>query len=188
MTREQWLNAVTRRLRPSFKEAGFPLPERVRMSCGFPSRGALGKVVGQCWSDSASHDGTFEIFISPRVSTAVEVVPILVHELCHAAVGLEARHGARFRAAHRAMGLVGKATQCQPGPDLLRRCEELEAKVGPYPHTTLDGSLTSGPKAQKGRMIKVACPECGFQVYMTRKWLDDVGTPWCPEHGAMEVA
>ena len=39
----------------------------------------------------------------------------------------------------------------------------------------------------KARLFKAQCGECGYPVYVTRKWLTEAGTPVCPEgHGAME--
>ena len=44
MTREQWLTkAIDHLSRRVFKPAGMEVPPNVRVSCGWPSRGALGK-------------------------------------------------------------------------------------------------------------------------------------------------
>lgn len=37
-----------------------------------------------------------------------------------------------------------------------------------------------GKKKQSTRMIKASCPECGYTVRVTRKWLDTAGAPICP--------
>lgn len=53
-TREQWLNAAIVDLTKLFKDK---VPQNVKVSCGFPSRQALGarrQRVGECWSDKAS--------------------------------------------------------------------------------------------------------------------------------------
>ena len=65
--RETWLNEFTRRARPMFKELGKPLPDNVRMAVGYTSAGRRGKRIGECWSDTCSKDGTFEIFITPAL-------------------------------------------------------------------------------------------------------------------------
>jgi hypothetical protein len=62
MTRESWLLKLTDKLRPMFEGAGFPLPEKIRTSCGFPSKGGLAtkkQRIGEAWSDAASEDQTF---------------------------------------------------------------------------------------------------------------------------------
>lgn len=38
------------------------------------------------------------------------------------------------------------------------------------------------PKKQTTRMLKCECPQCGYTVRTTRKWLD-VAVPVCPVHG-----
>jgi hypothetical protein len=55
----------------------------------------------------------------------------------------------------------------------------LEA-IGPYPHAEI--SKTARPK-QGTRLLKLQCPTCPYTVRITRKWLDKVGPPACPEHG-----
>ena len=66
----------------------------------------------------------------------------------------------------------------------LTREEWLEGGV-PYPHSKLNVTLETKP--QTTRMIKCECATCGFVVRTTRKWLDEVGAPHCPNDGEMEV-
>ena len=59
ITREQWLNLAGEHLRILFESVGETVPTKVRASCGFPSKGALGarnRTVGQCWNAVASAD------------------------------------------------------------------------------------------------------------------------------------
>lgn len=68
MTREEWLSQLTDALRPEFLEAGGEVPERVRVTCGWPSQSAKAKKnrrIGECWSADSSQDRHFEVFISP---------------------------------------------------------------------------------------------------------------------------
>ncbi|MEX3924422.1 transcription elongation protein SprT [Paraburkholderia sp. BR10936] len=41
---------------------------------------------------------------------------------------------------------------------------------------------------QSTRMIKCECPMCHYIARTSQKWIDEVGPPHCPLHGAMEVA
>lgn len=194
-TREEWLNAAIDLLRPIFKaRADVKLPKNVRISCGWTSTGKRGRSIGECWSQKSSADGQIEMFISPRLDDALDVLQVTVHECVHAGVGLEAKHGPIFKKAALAMGLAGKmkATvwsdegKVDVGVPLL-------AKLGEYPHGALSGGLSSGPKKQATRLLKVQCPACEYVVRITQKWVD-VGLPLCPNedcerHGAeMEVA
>ena len=181
-TREAWLSDLTDELRPMFEAINFPLPEKIRASCGFPSKGALAKKairVGEAWSSEQSEDQHFETFVSPMVSDPVEVAAIQVHELCHCAAGLECKHRKPFTTVAKAIGLEGKMTATVAGVELIAQLEELIEELGPYPHAKLVHS--SSPKKQNTRMILVKCPEleCGYQVRTTKKWLE-VGVPTCP--------
>jgi hypothetical protein len=57
--REAWLHAIAAALAEPFKRLGHPIPEKVRLTCGFPSvRGIAAKNqrIGECWSDARSAD------------------------------------------------------------------------------------------------------------------------------------
>lgn len=180
MTREQWLEKLALALATAFAAAGKPLPERIRMSCGFPSKSALArkaKRIGECWYSHTSADKTCEIFISPLVADPIEAGAILVHELCHAALGPGFGHKAPFRALATALGLEGSMSATVASQGLKDRLTKLVAKIGPYPHAQL--MATDGGKKQSTRLLKVECPDCGCVVRMTAKWLDSVGAPTC---------
>lgn len=186
-TREQWLQAFVAAARPAFEKAGAPLPKNVRVAIGFTSKGARGKRIGECWSSANSADGTFEIFIVPSIRDGSRVADILTHELVHAAVGIEAGHGPAFGKVARALGLDGKLTATVAGPGWRAWAEPILAKLGRLPHDELrSGGLKSTPKTQTTRMIKCVCTVegCGYQVRTTRKWLVEVGAPFCgnPDH------
>jgi hypothetical protein len=187
-TREQWLNAMTAALRPSFKAAGHPIPEAIRISCGWPSHRALasasGRNIGQCWPATASADAHAEIFISPCIATSAAAGTILVHELCHAADRNEHGHKAPFKRIALAVGLTGKMRETIATPELTRRLNAIAEQLGDYPHATLD---RSGEKKQGTRMLKVQCPECGYTVRTTAQWLAE-GLPTCPCGTEMEQA
>jgi hypothetical protein len=184
--RETWLNQVALKLAPAFAERGAPLPPRIRIAIGFPSTGARGKRIGECWDQTASRDGTFEIMIRPDIDDPHEAAAILAHELCHAAAGLKAGHGPAFRKVALAIGLEGKMKSTTAGEAFKTLAAPILAEVGPLPHARLDLSgLTTKPKKQAARMIKCTCGTCGYVTRAARKWIDEKGAPHCPEHGAM---
>ncbi len=177
-TREAWLNAMTDLLRPDFEEIA-PLPDNVRMTCGFPSRGGRpGKkqALGECWPSGQSEDGHFEVFITPMRHDPVTVAGILVHELVHTAVGCEEGHRGEFRSVAIAIGLEGKMTETHVGEGLKSILQDHVDRLGPYPHASL--SLTEKPP-QSTRMKKITCPSCDYLVRTSQKWLD-IGVPTCP--------
>ena len=173
-TGEEWLNEGLILIRPLFKEIGQKVPARVRVSCGFPSRNPFGKKrrIGECWSDKASAGKVFEIFVSPVLNT-------LVHEAVHAIVGLEAGHKTPFKRVALAVGLTGKMTATVAGPALLERINAITVKLGCYPHDELSRMTNNAPK-DKCRLIKASCPDCGYVIRTTRKWIEEAGLPTCP--------
>lgn len=162
MTREQWLHEAVQALRPYFADRQLDLPEKIRVSCGWPTRGGLSasrRVIGQCFDSVCSTGGHTEVFISPFLSVREEVVETLVHELLHAAIGCDLKHGKEFRTAMKQIGLVGKPTATKAGDALREDLVKLLEDLDDYPHSALTGDLKGAdtPKKQKGRQLKVYC-------------------------------
>jgi hypothetical protein len=183
-TREGWLNAFTAAARPHFARVGAPLPVRIRMAVGFTSKGSRGKRIGECWGTSSSADQSFEIFIVPSLADSARVADVLTHELVHAAAGLAAGHGPRFRRVATALGLTGKMTATTAGPDWFVWAQPILDRLGPIPHAALAGGVTAGPPKQRSRHIKRTCGECGFTFRVAQCWIDGAaGALRCPDPG-----
>lgn len=184
-TREQWLLDAVKLMTPLFVSKGYKIPS-VRVACGWPSVKALSaksRRIGECWSTEAAKDKVSQIFISPwlkEVADSPGVLPTLVHEVVHAVVGIKEGHNKVFGKAARAVGLEGKLTATIAGEALAAQCKEWAAKLGEYPHAQLD-NLKSPRKKQTTRLVKAEC-ECGYNVRITRKWLEEAGAPICPHN------
>lgn len=183
-SREEWLARLARKLRPLFTEAGAEFPRRIRFSCGWPSANGLSRrrrVMGECWLAHVSADESIEIFVSPLVDDPIEVGAILVHELVHACG--RRGHGKEFAALARAVGLTGPMRSSVAGDVLKRTLERLTRQCGSYPHGAMNpGEEPAGedvPKKQSTRMLKLVCPDDGYTVRTTRRWIE-VGLPSCP--------
>ena len=181
MTREEWLNKAANMMRPWFQEIGLPLPEKLRVSVGWPTTGALAapssksRTIGQCFSNECSEDKTTEVFISPYVGKAALALSTLAHELVHAGDNCKHGHGPVFKKYAVALGLEGKMTATNAGPALTMRLEQLVNRLGDYPHASLD---LSKQKKQTTRLLKATCEGCGYVIRLTQKWAD-VGLPTC---------
>ncbi len=178
IARETWLQSLTAILAEAFDAAGSPLPKKLRVSVGWPTRRAASlknKVIGQCFDPKMSADKHTEVFISPAIGDGTEAGAILVHELVHAAAGCEHGHKKPFVDLARKMGLEGKPTATTAGKELVGRLNGMVKKLGPYPHATI--SLTTIPK-QSTRLIKIECPGCGYICRTTLKW-SERGLPIC---------
>lgn len=179
--REDWLNAAVSELRPFFSAVGKPLPENVRVTCGFPSNAKRSGAIGECWADTASADKTFEVLISPVLDDPVKVFEVLVHELCHATAGAM-NHGVNFQKVANLMHLAPSSTRA--GWKATGQAATFAAQYGDiiksldaYPHAAL--SMTT-KKTQGTRMLKAVCPSCGYTVRLTSKWAA-LGLPSCPQ-------
>lgn len=180
--REDWLRAAAAELSPLFAPTGAVVPDRVRYTCGWPSRGARRskrQSVGQCFAPETSADSTTEVILSMQLDEPAEVLAVLAHELVHAAVGCEHGHGPRFRRVALAIGLTGKMTSTVASEAFTRAAAPMLERLGPYPHASVDAGSV---KKQGTRMIACVCPECGYKARTTRNWLESAGAPLCPTH------
>jgi hypothetical protein len=201
--REQWLGRAIELMRPEFAAAGAPLPERLAVSCSWPS-GNPRTVIGECWVAAASSRGYVEVFISPVLDQVAGVQGVLVtlrHELVHAAG--RRGHGREFKALAVELGLSGSMTATIASPELQDFINwTLLPQLGSYPHGAITGRgeilvPPSGPgdkpiilrpddrpKKQSTRLLKAGCPECGYTIRLAKKWAD-VGLHGCPSDGAV---
>lgn len=209
-TRESWLMEAVDHIGELFaqtKEEGEPVQvPPVRISTGFPA-GNVRKSIGQCWGTSAAEDGISHVFVSPVLKDPVQILGVIIHELCHAIDDCKSGHKGRFRKLATQMGLEGKMTATHPGDALVELLQPIVQTLGEYPHSALD--LGMAPvKKQTTRMLKASCKAilgdaatvgelsieaqevldervgetCGYNIRTTQKWLD-LAVPTCPLHG-----
>src|SRR5277367_3241368 len=194
-TRESWLRAATRGLTPYFASCGLVIPENIRHAIAFPSTGRKGARIGECWHSSTSDDGNFEIIVRADIADPVEVLGVLVHELIHAVLPADAGHGKLYKEAAIKIGLEGQMRHALPSQLLHPRLVELAESLGTLPHARLniergrDNRPADQPKKQRARLLKAECAGhgCGYTVRITAKWVDELGAPHCPKHGAMAI-
>lgn len=190
--REQWLNNAVTSVRGIFHANGFPLPDYIKVSCGFPSKRArsLYRNLGEYFAPSASDDGTHQIFISPVVDDSVEVLGVLLHELSHSATEGDG-HGTQFRHCVKKVWLEGKPTATVVGAKFRENFAPILESLGIYPHAKLN--VASNYKPQGTRMLKATCHEdngsltggeCGYTIRLSNKWAinskGETTTPDCP--------
>lgn len=182
VTREEWLMAAIPEIVQMIEAVelpggSHPVVPQVRVSVGFPAgvRGNKAQhTIGQCWNASAVQDGRPAIFISPILDDRAKVLDVLAHELIHAAVP-NAGHTGAFRTIALGIGLVGRMTATEAGPELRATFVDLAEYLGEYQHSKVD----PGNRRKQGtRMLKAQCPECRIPWRGTRKALDN-GLPIC---------
>jgi hypothetical protein len=174
LERQQWLELAVEALRFRFASVGYSVPEKLRVSIGFPRGAESCGAIGQCWPPSASSDGHAEVFVSPELTDSVRILDVLTHEIVHA-VTPDAGHGRPFKQCALKIGLRGPMRSTTAGPEFVAWAETLFKQIGLYPA----GSLTCMPR-QSTRGRRCMCPTCGYLVRVTRKWLELAGPPICP--------
>lgn len=194
-TREQWLIAAIEQLtKKVFTPNDFEVPA-VRVSVGWPGgRGKKQGVIGQCFATKSATDKVSQIFVSPVVSDALNVVVVLAHELVHAVDDCQSGHKKDFVRIAREIGFTPKwtvATTDTITDTFKEQLQKIADSLGAYPHAAIHA--TERPQVQKTYMLKIVpsedCNECDpeYKIRMTEKWLEDGGAPLCPHGIEMEV-
>lgn len=86
MTRQEWLTQLVDKLRPLFRDAGYPLPPEIETSpgssCpGYPSYGIIFFPSGKC-----------HIYIKPRLSDSFVAASALLWQLRGSALGVNTKN------------------------------------------------------------------------------------------------
>jgi hypothetical protein len=174
-SREAWLQKVIDAWRLVFSRQGYDLPARIWVSVGRPPSA---RWTGACYPGQASDDGNPHIFVHPVLSDSTRVAGVVVHQLCHVALGNRS-HRPRFRRLATAVGLIAnKPTHTIEGPQFLTVMPRIIDRYGPYPHASLR-QVRGLDKVSGTRLIKITCPTCGYILRGTRRWLN-TGVPACP--------
>jgi len=180
--REPWLGAAMELMQAEFfGERKLP---KVRVSCGFP-KSTTGKAIGQCWDNDCSKDDTFEIFISPKIADPMRVLDILLHELIHAAVGINVGHKGEFKTMATDFGLTGKmtATVCEQGSALWARLQVILGEIGSYPHSPMDLKKKAKQPNKWVRYMSVTLEN--YKVIVNEDRVEEFGAPIDPNGEAM---
>ncbi len=183
-TREAYLSAFISLMRPRLSGLGFILPDAIRVSIGFPSKGGLNRArpkKGETWAFEASKDGSLEVFISPVVESPMEALVVLCGQLGYCCVGNNDKEA--FKRFCGALGLAGKPTTLFAGDELKSFLEKKLEDLGPFPGSPLcpDAIIKDVTEKKPGsRMLKAQCeaPDCGYTIRLAAKWVER-GLPTC---------
>lgn len=203
LNREAWLTAFATAIAPVIKtRTGHSVPlSKTRLSCSFPrtrstpNRKTGAYTIGQCLMGHKS--GLNEIMINPLRDVIIDdqghgIGETIIHELLHASLDAKVLHKAPFARAAKAMGLEGKPTSTNAGPELVKVIREIAAPLGAYPHQAIDGDFS---KKQSTRLLKVQCVDCGYineagngyTARITMTWIEGAGLPTCPCGAVMSL-
>ncbi len=172
-------------LRPWFEDLGFPLPEAIDISTGYPSGGRRSRQISESWSGDDSD--SFVIYVRPDSEDEVAVAAAIAFQLCRISVDGKDEHGHLFRHLAISIGLKGRASEAPAGTLFKEMIQPILDSAGKMPRTDATRTKGTQPREQTTRMIKVTCPKCGYLARVSREWINDVGPPLCPKHGPMKV-
>ena len=185
MTREEYLNRGIDVLRPIFDVHQRPIAKAIRVTCGFPSTFKRTGTLGECFPDTSSGDGHFEILISPTIADPVKVFEVLIQQLCRTTSGAMSYTSNAFFIIASAMGLrpvANKWAFVEGDATFADKYVELIGELGDYPHAEIN---LSAQTTQTTRMLRAYCeclgsePKEQFSVRLTKKWALK-GMPICP--------
>ena len=177
INREQWLMQAVDHLVPIFERSGYSVPT-VKVSVGFPSTGAKGRHLGQCWSTKSAVDGINQIFIAPHLQTPFDFLDTLVHELVHAVDDCQSGHGENFKKIALDVGLKGPMRSAGAGDWLKQDLMRIAETLGSFPHGRLSLPVRTMQKTPKRPGAK--CEKCGYEVIVLKRYLH-LGPPICPK-------
>jgi hypothetical protein len=193
-TDQAWLRAAFDALRPDFEAIGKKLPATMRGNFGFTAHGSKKTgVSGQYYEGGASTDDVPKLIIRCNTDDPVVILEAVVHQCCHAVVGVQEGHGKAFREVALRIGLEPPMRTSKAGKRLAERLHALSLELGTFPNARLNFETTGAdgkekrvadrPKKQDARMLKAEClvSGCGYCVRTTAKWLR-IGLPLCPVH------
>jgi hypothetical protein len=157
--REEWLIKMVKKCIPLFESKGFKVPP-VQVTMSFPHTGNRSKRIGECWSPKAAADNLHHILITLEIDDSLKILGVLVHELCHAVVGIDAGHGSKFRRCAISVGLKGQMRSTEEEDWLIELFKSWVDEHGEIPHGKL--TMAKSPrKKQATQMLKFGCPnEC----------------------------
>lgn len=185
-TREQWLATALDEARPVVESlTGEFLARRIRVGVGFPSTFRRSGTLAECWPDVDSGDATAEVIISPTIADPVEVFARLLGQIIRTLPGAMSPASVSYRAAFDAVMLTGGADKnaLLYSAEFYDQWEQIVASLGDYPHAELS---TGVKKTQSTRMLKMVCPQCGYILRTTEKWIKQ-GIPVCHDGALFTV-
>lgn len=180
-TREEYLHAAIKAIRPEFERQGSPLPKVIRAGM-CPPHSAKQSAIGFAWHAGNSKNER-EIWISATISDELQILGVLVHELCHIALPVGTGHGPKFKALGTKMLLTGVPTCMGSGsPEFAAFWKPLRAALGAFPAGSFPRGTTMAKPQPSAKHKNVNCPVCGFHAKVLVDQMD-LGRLRCPVHG-----
>lgn len=187
-TREEWMSEGIRQIEKAvFNPIDLKMPEKWAVSCGW-AKGASAKFIGICVDPICSADGTTHIFVVPTEDDGFRVLQVLAHEMIHAIVGLEEKHGGKFAELCDALGFSYPYTQAlpEPGTSTFEALGIILLNLGPYPHVRM--ILKKKPKKESKWVRLLSASDEEYTVRISTLSIERFGMPKDPNGKEMLFA
>lgn len=165
-----------------FTQLGSPVP-RVQIISGFPSSGRRSRRIAECWPDDGGR--AFRMLVRPDTNDPYRLAGAIALNLACIAAGSGYESVKQFRHLAISVGLRGRRTESSPGLLFRELMKPILQQAGEVPRSDEHLAPVIAVAKQRTRLVRVACSDCGYVVRVAQKWLDQIGPPLCPLHGAM---
>jgi len=159
--REEWLKRAVDKVKSHVESHTKREIPPVLVSCGFPSSGGAklnNTTLGECWPSESTFDGTRQIFVNPVIKDPVKVLEVLIHELVHAVLPDDEKHGPEFKRMAKAVGLVGPAKSTSAGDELQAKLTIFAEELGEFDNKPIILKTKDKKKGPKST-FKLHCPD-----------------------------
>ena len=198
---ETWFLGGIEGMKPWFKEietedVKYDIPSPINVDHSFTEHGTRKGPTGSYWSGATTSNGVPKVIIRSNTADPFKLLEALLHQLVHAAVGPEHKHGMPFKTVALPLGLVGPMSHSTAGVRLTARLKALAEELGSFPRGAHHFE-TQGPdgkekmqklvadveETQRTRQLKAECPVpgCGYLARVTALHLRR-GAPLCGVH------
>lgn len=188
MTREEWMTkAINQIEQVVFKPIDLRMPEKWAVTCGW-CKGSSAKYVGVCVDPICSADGTTHIFIVPTEDDGLQVLRILAHEMVHAIVGIDEKHGGRFAEVCDQLQFTHPYTAAMPeiGTPVYAELQATLDALGPYPHVRM--VLKKKPKKESKWVRLFSSSDDEYTLRISTLSIERFGMPRDPNGKEMLFA
>ena len=200
-TTEGWSRSAWQVIAQHFDDCGHKLPENVRVTVAFGSRGRKAKMAGEALPPDIA-GGSWFVTVRPDKDDALEIMGIMAHEAVHILAGPD--HKRTFKDIAAAVGLdasTNGATLAMPNKMLREKLGVAAKELAPLPHVAIDFEkldvshteeneekrAADVVKKQESRTWKCWCETCGYKARVAKNHIARSGPPHCPEHGPMQA-
>lgn len=184
---------------------------KVKCTYGSGKAGLRGVTFYDRWNTNQSEQVPFVEITAFGEESIVQLTGTTFHEIGHVLAGFGAGHSKVWKQRCSDIGLQKvKAAGTQYlwsrfRSDVRAKILQLEMPNDGAPVDSLSnifgnrltikgcpqGIGTRGGKSRGvgsgSRMLKTTCSDCGYVARVSNKWIQDVGAPHCPNHGAMSL-